>query len=1164
MNRYGKKPAMLVGIVLLTLIFTSQLYSMNVFDNIPGSRENVEGYYPGAISGSAANEIVQLAGSNQVVRYVARNATTVTVGNTPAANNLTLAAPPAPASVLDATNASLKLSTTTFNTTHVIEDDAGINYPYAQSGSNWFNTSATRMPFALKNGTPSDPLGYKNLNYWTTFATKWIINSVNDFVRVDLEYPIASSDISGNQSIRIDLRLKLAFNRTVAMDVYVYDNRYGLGWVKANDVPFIFNGDVNEKENTTTVQVRDEHAQALRLTPTPCLNVSLRFTGSNKFRASLYQAQVKQYRAREFQVNGDKWIGFSFDLRGAATVHGFYMHVRSFSITSTENLMLTVFKTNNTSITLSQIGATAATPLYQKPDMLQKVASRTFTGYNGDRPGWFNLTTPVPMATGNYFLVVNSTVNTGQRYSVVVLPWRDDTAIIPRAPQTTVGHTVTRSINKGASWYRANFTISSLQRTVDGAPFKVGLQRGLIPTDINLKINGTAVQNWTMSRTDPFSSTNYEWGRGNWSRQGINARTTTTTFTIPITWNQTRQASFTYNATVPMRVYTEEPGASLLKLSGSAPLWKVSFQFNRTRYASWTGMYFNFTFPSDWSVLNVTCPDGVDYYRSSYVRAISTSRKMYPVNQTLINGLAPALQQLTYTSWFNSPNYTKSVETLLRYNATTLFKTPHFVNGDNMAARVHVQTGDGRAVFNGLVNATLFYPNGTRAFNVASTTINSTAGFVTRYHFNDASLHTFAGPAVGRHLMRVFWFNGSEAGIYYYDAFKVNYSVVGYSITEWLGEGVNQVSGSFFTGANESIPSNLVHMSIDRDDVKPLGIVVNQSISDITFMEFNQTQTVFNPGELVGFTVKMKSNSLFMAHQVSVNVQVVQKFSPDRVVMNLSSAPVTLDYIGGANPEHAFSFTGNFPSGSTGVNAPLRNSLYETRVNVYIDGYFAGTWGSSKTYSVNMGNTTDGTVLAAKIIPAYTGTSFSQLFTRANETVFNEKNMFLMLIESAGGVTLPDILARDFTNTMTSRITNLTVEAVPGEVLTINNTMTLAGALYLENGSVFVNTTSVQVSRYNGSAWVPFHVAGSTTNSSLLARNGTFSGNFLIPSTYNRTMSVKFTWAGVPSVVGTTQTMIINITRYTPSCTITIAGAGIVVLGGVYRNYFTVVVQNTG
>jgi hypothetical protein len=159
-----------------------------------------------------------------------------------------------------------------------------------------------------------------------------------------------------------------------------------------------------------------------------------------------------------------------------------------------------------------------------------------------------------------------------------------------------------------------------------------------------------------------------------------------------------------------MRVYVEDAGTSVLKLSRDAPLWKVSYLFNRTKYASWSGFCFNFTFPSDWSVINVTYPDNVDYYESGNVTQISSSRKMYPVNQTSINAIAPSLQQKTYASWFTSPNFTKSVATYLRYNTTTFYQTQHFVNGDSMSARVQVQTGSGNVVLNGQVNLTLFYP----------------------------------------------------------------------------------------------------------------------------------------------------------------------------------------------------------------------------------------------------------------------------------------------------------------------------------------------------------------------------------------------------------------------------------------------------------------------
>nr|MDO8116371.1 hypothetical protein [Candidatus Sigynarchaeota archaeon] len=1163
MSRHRIRKAMLAGIVLVTLILTSQWLSSESFNKASNSNDNQGGFNHGAISSSAANEIVQLTGTNQVVRYIAQNGTAVNVGNTPAANNLTLPATTAPATVLDATNTSLKFDMNPFTSNHTIEKDSGYAYPHRSTGTTWLNTSASRMPYALQMGNAA-PGSYKYLNL-EPLNVPWVINSSTNNVTVNLEYP-GIGVISGNQSIRIDMLLKMAFNTSVEMNVWVYDNRYGQGWVQANTAPFIYKGDLSLTPFTQTIDIPDFHAQALRIL-NPCINMSLRFSASSPFKALLYQAKAKLYQAHEIEIHADKWVALSFDLRGNAWVSGFLMHVRSFKPTSAENLQMAVFRTNNSAITLNQITATTTTPLYHRPDLGQLVAgtSRTFTNYAQDKIAWFNFTAPVYMTTGNYFVVLNSTVPAGQRYSIVVLPWEDTTGAIPRQPEVN-GHTVVTSTNDGSSWALYTVTVSSSPHVVDGAPFKVGVRRGLIPSDVDLKINATTVGNWHMSTSIPFSSTNYEWGRGNWSVTSLNARTTTSTLTLPITWNQTILASFTYNASSRMLIYAEDPGASLLKLSRDAPLWKVSYQFNKTNYAGWNGLYFNFTFPNDWSVLNVTYPDGANYYRSEYLSSIPGSRTMYPVNRTSINGLDPGLQQLTYVSWFNSPNYTKSVNTYLRYNATNFYNTAHFANGDNMSARVSVQTASGMVVLNGQVNLTLFYPSGSQVTTVTSSVINSTVGFVTKYNFDDASLHTFAGTAVGRHLARVFWFNGSEAGIYFHDVFKVNYTVIDYQVDELLPEGLNQVSGSFISGANESIPTNIVHVSIDKDDVVPVGIVVNKTIGDIIFAEFNQTQTVFNPNENISFFVKLKSTSFGLTHQVWTNVQIVQAFQPDRIIMNLSTSPVVFNSSGYSNSERTLALSGTFPTLlGPGINAPLRNSLFMTRVMIYVDGYLAMTWMSNENelYAVRMENATDGKVLATKIIRNYTGTSFSQLFKRANETVYNQETLFMMLLESSGGVTLPYVLTRTFTNSMTSVIKEMTAEPIAGDVLTINNSVVLSGKLFLEDGKV-VNGTTVQVSRWNGTAWAPYYVIGSTTNNSLPTSNGTFSGTFRLPLAYNRTMTVRFTWAGNLTVDPTTSFLVVNITKYDPGFKIEVRASSIVVVGGSYRNFYTFIVNNTG
>src|SRR5271157_2789885 len=1195
MKKSGLRWIGLLG--LLAIMLMSQVMFSGLFSNSGNSTSRTRnGLNQTNISASAANENVQLVGASQVVRLLSRNQS-ISIANTSASNNLTFSAIPAASSDLFTFQSDIKFSKASFSTNDTIENFTGFDYPY--HASDWINTTNTAMltpAITLVTGSTFGSSNPKYLNYGITQhavpygnpLTPWQINSAGNKVRVNITYTEAGGNISYPQAIRDDFLLSFQVTQAVSLDIYMLDNHNSGGWVKVTTAPIQYTSTTSQYINQI-IKAIDKHSQALRLNKN--ISVSYVFSASSSFTLSFYKALVQIYQAREIPINAGSWVALSFDLRGPATVQGFSMWIRSLDLSSHENLIMTLFKTNNSAITYDQINATGSATsntdaFHQQPGTKIPISIPAIVDYNNDSVNYFKLPSPLSLSTGNYFIVLNSSKVSGTRYSLVTLAWNDDlipsySTILPayssRDPNNQRKHTVAFSTSSGLTWYPVkNITFGvhyvlgvpvTWYREVNAAPFKVKLTRGLVPSDLNMTINGTAIKNWTLNPTIPYSGSNFAWGRGYWNQTGLSIAAISGKYKLGMTWNSTVMGNFIYNATAQLIAYANDPGMTICRISRNAPAWEVNYNFSRTAYANWAAYAINLTYPADWVMVNLTYPDLVNHYNSSRVWKLNSYQLFYGINETMITAILPSkYQQGPYTAWFTSPNYLKSVTTYLQCNSTTYYPVTQYSKGDAMSARVAVQSKSGKPVFNGAVNMTVFSPTSSYAFKASSNVINSTAGFVTSYHFNEATLHVFNNTdLIGQYLARTFWFNGSEVGNAYPYIYNVNYAVSEFSAKELPDQGVDWLYGSFTTGANQSIPTNIVHVALDTSKKVPLNINVSQTIGDLVFETFNQSETVFNPGETVHFGFDIKSNSLVFQHSVKVQVRVIQALQPDRIIMNASTAaPFVLNYTGGVNAEHVFTINANFPTGNAGFNAPLRHALLETRVQLYVDGLLASTWLSNKTYAVKMDNSSiDGTVLGVAMNTNQTGRVFSQTFNRVNQTVFNKPTTFMLLLESSDGVTLTTNLFRNLTNTMSSKFENITVAPITGDVFAVNNRMTITVNLSLENGALFRTTTNISVMKNSSQTWVPYNSV--TGTNALPVSNGSFTATFLLPGLYTRNFSVALNWSGFSTTIAKTSTIIvINLTNYNATAKIIPYSNVIDVYGGNVKNFYSFIVQNTG
>ncbi len=870
MNVKGLKSGFLAGIVLFSTFFTVELAFMGIF-GAGSDDETVTNTTGGAPVTSAINERVMLDGSSQALKYMANK--TVSVATTTATSNITLPAITSTSNLIGV-NGTLEFNWTGFDVNHTIENTRAADYPLAYSGllNTTINTLTGIDTVALNEGTSATL--ENNLNFGT-FSAPWQVNSAGNRVNVSLGFTI--TNITYPNSIRICLDTKMQFTKNVTMQVYAYDHHNNNGWVNINDVP--------EHIETTAAPVTkfykftDPHSQSIKSGTPIYLNITIVFNASESFRADLYRIKARVDMVREQNIAANNWLGLSFDLRGTATVKGFWMWIRSIDLNRNETLYLQLFKNNNSAITLEQIWSTANGYFLQQPNLAQPIAGTAMSIHNYTKDGveFFSLPSPVTLPAGNYFIVINSSENkpvSGKgRYTLPVIVWSGDLAWPPDGdPDLRDDHTVAVTTNAGSTWQEVTYTISSDAREVDAGPFIVQLERGLVPGDLAMNISDYVIKQYRMSTTSAFSATNYEWGRGNWSYSAMSLPSAGAAFDLDFNWNSTKMPDFLYNGTFHMLVQANETTTVTCTLSTEDPAWSVAYDFNRTKYAGWTGRYLNFTVPWDWTPVNLTYPDGTNHYHPTNFKILNADTKQYKVNESSILSINSAYQQGVYRFNLKSPNYAERASTYLKYGTSNFYESTHFQTGDNISARMWVQDSREKAVLNGQVNFTAFSPSGSVAFDAASTTINTTAGFMTAYHFGDTGMHQFAsGDPAGKYPAWCYWFNGSEAGILFPDVFKIAYTVLEYSAEELATDTQDRVFGSFKTGANESVPTDIFHASIDKYQKIPVGLTLEETAAqNVWFVSFNQSETVYNPGETIAFSVGLESRDLIFSHDVKV------------------------------------------------------------------------------------------------------------------------------------------------------------------------------------------------------------------------------------------------------------------------------------------------------
>ncbi|MHA1370215.1 MAG: hypothetical protein ACTSRA_10930 [Promethearchaeota archaeon] len=1138
MNSTGFKCLFIAGFLLIGVLAGFWISSNN---GIQSTNISEDPDYPAHVMYiNGLQDSFNLSGSVQYVKYFANRS--VQVNNTPATSNLTISAISLD-SVLTSANATFRFDKAEFETNYTIEDNSGFDLPFNRTGT--LEPNETGIIIGQENASfPVSNLN--NVSYWEISS-----ENVSGMNWVNLTFTFNSS-ITYPNSIRHDYLISAYFNASVSLNIYVYDFHNGNGYVKQNKAPINFNA--TTWYDDFDLSFVDNHSQSLNDSlSTQFINITLSFNSTESFHARLKNVTAEIFAAREVEISKDNWVGLSFDLRGNANVSGVWLWIRTLNLSSNEDLNFTLMYADNSSITPNGIKETLDHPLNQRPNgTIITSFIVPSTNYTNDSLSYFRFPTQQYLKTGNYFLIINSTGNQS-RYSVLVIPWYDGYGSTDPEnaddPDATEDHTFVVSTNNGSSWekYMVNIEKYSLNEEVDAAPFLVQLSRELIPSDLNMSIGNVSLVDYSMDPDGFYNESNFEWGRGTWNPVNQSYGVVNgTDYILEFRWNTSIQANFSYNATCNISVYSSENSTSICTLQvDNEPRWTLLFNFSHERHTGW--------------------------FSAGRVYELNETHKEYMVSEEDINTLDNDTQNGIYKFIFESPNYIKSIQTYLNFkNGEFLIPSSDFMDGDRMSVSIFVNASEAKPVYNGEVNFILFNENDIAIPSIGSSSvINNTQNFTTEYRFNNSILYHFTSSnASGNYKGRGYWFNGSEAGILDVDVYKIDYQVTEIQTQDLLDENKTQIFGTYETGIGSAINTTITHASLNKYNKIPLTLNASYNFSAFILNEFYQSETVFNPDENLTVTINVSSLELSaLTHQFEACVEIYQHQNPDRVLMNMTMpTSMTLNYSGGTNSTLIINFTQSIPNGYEGYNAPVRNALFQARVKFFLDGHYYGQWTDESTFSILVNKSSvdlDGTLISVKINPNKTGSTFSQKFDRANETLLGQETLYFVLLESEDGVTLPTPVYVSTTNQMMSDFENVSIIPLQNQILAVNNEINITGSLVLENGTLYPNDTIVTVDVNINNTWEPLNTT-TTGNNLISVTGGEFNTTFKLPSTYMKILQIKLEWNGVQGQINGTST-IINATMINMLANLSITSeAQKIEIFGDKKNFYLFKVENTG
>ncbi|MFW9876919.1 MAG: hypothetical protein ACFFG0_27815, partial [Candidatus Thorarchaeota archaeon] len=421
-----------------------------------------------------------------------------------------------------------------------------------------------------------------------------------------------------------------------------------------------------------------------------------------------------------------------------------------------------------------------------------------------------------------------------------------------------------------------------------------------------------------------------------------------------------------------------------------------------------------------------------------------------------------------YTLNLTSYNFINDMHSYINYYGI-LWETNGFMYGDNISIRVDIQDHNFKAPLSGNVNATLFYPNGTRYPNAD---LMSSSGIVDEsilsYDFNNNTILDVTKnlSKFGEYKVGFFWFNGSAIGckkltiyIDVYDLELLNFTYLSNLDSNVLiGELNNKVFQDYTiliasindtTNISTSNFYPINNSDLSREYSYNLG---GQELS-VRMNSFLQSEDILNPNETINFKTSIQNTHPYIPVDVTINIKLVSFVNEDWIIAENTSSKINLNSSGTLDDTYEFDIDLTIPeldvikNSWEGLNAPIRLGGAKAIVTLSINEVEVGVF-KSTDYSLlsnETSNNYDGYILGLTIKEDMTSRSLLYEFERDECLYYPDNTSFLVNIVDENYVSSYKQFDEKFSLNLNSKFNNIKITPEnprTGEIINVSAILT--------------------------------------------------------------------------------------------------------------------------
>ncbi len=945
-----------------------------------------------------------------------------------------------------------------YNTTYEIENDVAYNLPFPIATFPFDNATLNLISGNNISGSIlemiDDPIANPN-TFWKANSTSNIINftiTVNFTKNSDpVGFYFNYLNIS---KIYVDFTVNLTEN--VNLSVKIWD-RFENTWKNISSNVFINSSDTNKK--TINLDIFNENTRFINETGN-CIFQFYFKNNTNNYNLSFYNFDASASSVFELPITDQSYVALEFDLRGDATVYGFQAWIRALNLSADLNskLNISLYRANST-VQRSQItGDTSpAENILIKPEIF--IDSIEILNYTDDSIVNFSFTTPITnLNVSNYFFIIKSNIST-DAFHLMILP-QTAPPLQGCDPDGLNNHLLLKTEDNGSSWVKV---YEGSYHFFDASPFIINVTRGWMPNDIlDITFENKTLSNMEISTYPYNESSTYTWGLGKWTgvfEEPINT-SNGARFEITLNWNKSVTSHLFFNVSYSATAYSLENATAHYNCTyNSLPKWELNYTFNSDSsyfITNWSFLEFWYIYPLYWNSYDLLCADNISKYDESSAGILSENGifgKYIVQNDTIIDTSNPDHNGV-YSLKLTSFNCIYNMTTYLHFKNSHSWPTNGFMLGDNVSISLNVQDHDGKPVSDGMANASLFLSNGTKfvIWNLTDSEgiIDDTFN-VTSYDFNNSNIFnsTFLSEK-GSYTIGFFWKNGTAVGckkkIFYLSDYDFNILDCTYD----KEEGGNIFEGNLIRAntdlTNYSILITTVKEStgINTLDKFTINNIISEQFSNVDNLtveitNFLQNETIISPDEKISFKIKVKNKDLNFPFNVRLSIQLISPINPNWIIAEVNTPNQLLNFTGTPNDSYEFYYNATLnnknPDGTwNGINSPIRLGGCLTKIKVYIEDEFSGSW-INNDYSIMIkDNETvfEGEILSFKYLEGITSRGLVLNFSRDDFNIPGITSFFINIIDEYYMSTLNQI-NKAFSFKLDSSFQNLSVN--PSEVI---------------------------------------------------------------------------------------------------------------------------------